>query len=391
MSSSLSGTSCLRAPNPGLASRRLVTLTYSGGWRHAIEQLLPGAAKELEAADARRIPLTTGMVSLSPQGWYRRWSESHYAITCSRDLLDWVIRQRVLREAGARITVMERTSVRGLTGTSAKVTGVSVRCEDTGKEDTLLADLVVDASGRASHTPRWLTALGVQAATVRQVDSGLVYASRFYRAPDGLPEDWPHHQCPGQPPVRRTGSGRCHHACRRRPLARHPLRHSWRRTYQGRGRVSALRPRAAAPHHWRADQQGDAARSHQCDAHDGKSASLLREGFVAEQSAGHQRRHRLLQPDLWTRHVRRRSGRCYFSATRSSDTARVLHLARRVQKAIAKPVSTAWTFATGRRTCSTRGGRPLRTNRRRTPRSDIRRPSQLQLLAQAPWREPSLT
>ncbi|RPE39027.1 flavin-dependent dehydrogenase [Streptomyces sp. Ag109_O5-1] len=174
----------------GLPQARHTHVLWSGG-ADAIEALLPGTAKELDSAGARRIPLTTGMVALSPQGWYRRWPESHYAITCSRDLLDWVIRQRVLREAGTRITVMERTSVVGLTGSSSTVTGVATRREDTGEEDTLLADLVIDASGRASRTPQWLAALGVQASAVREVDSGLVYASRIYQAPDGLPEDWP--------------------------------------------------------------------------------------------------------------------------------------------------------------------------------------------------------
>ncbi|MGW4951561.1 NAD(P)/FAD-dependent oxidoreductase [Streptomyces parvulus] len=177
-------------PRTGLPQARHTHMLWAGG-ADAIEELLPGTAKELEAAEARRIPLTTGMVALSPQGWYRRWTESHYAITCSRDLLDWVVRQRVLRDAGHRITVMDGTSVRGLAGTGTAVTGVSVRREDTGDEDTLLADLVVDASGRASRTPQWLTSLGVQPAAVREVDSGLVYASRLYQAPMGLPEDWP--------------------------------------------------------------------------------------------------------------------------------------------------------------------------------------------------------
>ncbi|MFF8932357.1 NAD(P)/FAD-dependent oxidoreductase [Streptomyces longwoodensis] len=177
-------------PRTGLPQARHTHVLWSGG-ADAIEALLPGTAKELDAAGAHRIPLTTGMLALSPQGWYRRWAESHYAITCSRDLLDWVIRQRVLRDAGSRITVMERTAVTGLTGTAAAVTGVSIRREDTGEEDTLLADLVVDASGRASRTPQWLEALGAQTPAVRKVDAGLVYASRIYRAPEGLPDTWP--------------------------------------------------------------------------------------------------------------------------------------------------------------------------------------------------------
>ncbi|MEU2968988.1 FAD-dependent monooxygenase [Streptomyces ardesiacus] len=176
-------------PRTGLPQAHHAHMLWSGG-ADAIETLLPGTAKELDAAGAHRIPLTTGMVAYSPKGWYRRWAESHYAITCSRDLLDWVIRGQVLKSAGSRITVMEHTTVLGLTGNAARATGVSVRRHD-GEEDTLLADLVIDASGKGSRTPHWLEELGAPQPTTREVDSGLVYASRIYQAPPGLPDSWP--------------------------------------------------------------------------------------------------------------------------------------------------------------------------------------------------------
>ncbi|MFM9629765.1 MULTISPECIES: FAD-dependent oxidoreductase [Streptomyces] len=176
-------------PRKGLPQAAHTHVLWSGG-AEAIEGLLPGTAKALEAAGARRIPLTTGMVAYSPKGWFRRWAESHYAITCSRDLLDWVIRGQVLKDPDSRITVMERTKVLGLTGSSASITGVTVRTDD-GQDDTLPADLVVDASGKGSRTPFWLEEHGVQGPATRKVDSGLVYASRIYRAPNGLPDTWP--------------------------------------------------------------------------------------------------------------------------------------------------------------------------------------------------------
>ncbi|MFF8730126.1 NAD(P)/FAD-dependent oxidoreductase [Streptomyces sp. NPDC015171] len=174
----------------GLPQARHTHVLWSGG-AEAIEALVPGTAKELAAAGANRIPLTTGMVAFSHQGWFRRWAESHYAIACSRDLLDWVVRKQVLAAAGDRVTVMERTGVVGLTGSRAAVTGVTIRNQDTGEEDTLRADLVVDASGRQSRTPHWLEALGAAQPPTREVDSGLVYASRVYQAPAGLPDSWP--------------------------------------------------------------------------------------------------------------------------------------------------------------------------------------------------------
>jgi 2-polyprenyl-6-methoxyphenol hydroxylase-like FAD-dependent oxidoreductase len=137
------------------------------------------------AAGARRIPLPTGLVSLSAQGWCRRWPEMQFMIACSRDLLESVVRARLL--VGPRVTVLERTEVLGLEGDASRVTGVRVRPAD-GVERVLAADLVVDAAGRGSRGTAWLDALGVPPAPMEEVDSGLVYASRVFRAPAGTEE-----------------------------------------------------------------------------------------------------------------------------------------------------------------------------------------------------------
>jgi hypothetical protein len=49
-----------------------------------------------------------------------------------------------------------------------------------GKSETLLADLVLDASGRSTRLPEWLQAIGYQAPAQTQVDSKLGYASCLY-------------------------------------------------------------------------------------------------------------------------------------------------------------------------------------------------------------------
>ncbi|MFI1865122.1 FAD-dependent oxidoreductase [Streptomyces jumonjinensis] len=173
------------APRRGLPQAGHVHLMWSGGVR-AVETLLPGITARWLAAGARRIPVPTGMVGLSAQGWFRRWRhETHFLIACSRDLLDAVVRDQVLADRGVR--VLQRTRVEGLVGTAAAVTGVRVRDGD-GVERVLAADFVVDASGRGSRTPRFLQELGVGTVTGRTVDIGLVYASRLFRAPEGAGE-----------------------------------------------------------------------------------------------------------------------------------------------------------------------------------------------------------
>ncbi|MCM2394174.1 NAD(P)/FAD-dependent oxidoreductase [Streptomyces albipurpureus] len=172
-------------PRIGLPQASHVHLLWSGGAR-AMEALLPGTVHALLAAGARRVPVPTDMVAYAPRGWFRRWNRptSHYVMTCSRDLLDSVIRSRI--RPHPRITIREQTQVLGLTGGRRQITGVRVRTRD-GVAGTIRASLVIDASGRGSRAPQWLAALGAPRPDERSVDSGLVYASRTYRAPDGTP------------------------------------------------------------------------------------------------------------------------------------------------------------------------------------------------------------
>src|SRR5208283_5186161 len=53
---------------------------------------------------------------------------------------------------------------------------------DTGvTEDTLEADLVVDATGRGSHTPAWLEEMGYPRPRDERIEAGIGYATRHYR------------------------------------------------------------------------------------------------------------------------------------------------------------------------------------------------------------------
>ena len=189
-------------PRKGLPQARHAHMLWSGGVQ-AVEALLPGATRALREAGARRAPVTTDMVVLSAHGWFRRWAESHHVILAGRDLLDATIRARVL--ADERIELLDGTEVLGLEGTAEAVRGVRVRGRD-GRERTIDAGMVVDATGRGSAAPQWLASLGLPAPERREVDSGLAYASRLYLAPeparDGFPvinvQSDPHASGPGR-------------------------------------------------------------------------------------------------------------------------------------------------------------------------------------------------
>ncbi|MEV7787358.1 FAD-dependent monooxygenase [Streptomyces sp. NPDC088106] len=166
----------------GLPQGRHAHLLMAGGM-DAMEELLPGAGlrERLLAAGAHEIPLSSGMLALTPEGWLRRWRrEGPVMLTCSRALLDWVVRETVREQAPVEI---RRAAVIGLTGSAGRVRGVRIAAP--GGDTDLDADLVVDASGRGTRVVSWLGGLGVTGVRERAVDSGLVNASRVYRVPEG--------------------------------------------------------------------------------------------------------------------------------------------------------------------------------------------------------------
>ncbi|MEV6404103.1 FAD-dependent oxidoreductase [Streptomyces bobili] len=171
----------------GVPQAAHIHFLHAGG-ADAIESLLPGTVDQLLAAGANRIPMTTNMIIYSPEGWYRRWQRTtHYMISASRDLTDSIVRAQVLKDP--RVSVRTRTKVVGLLSDHHQVTGVRVRGGD-GHETEIHAQLVIDASGRATRTPEWLAELGISGLAEKCIDSGLVYASRLYRAPVPT-RDWP--------------------------------------------------------------------------------------------------------------------------------------------------------------------------------------------------------
>ena len=104
---------------------------------------------------------------------------------CSRVLLEWHIRQQVMR--CPHLHVYEGTEVVGLLCDQRRnaVMGVQVRPRGTCEQhphavSSLDADLVVDASGASSPISQWLTAWGYAAPQETVVNAQLGYATRYY-------------------------------------------------------------------------------------------------------------------------------------------------------------------------------------------------------------------
>lgn len=154
-----------------------------------IDKLLPGTINRLYQAGANRIGVPQQHITLTAFGWQHRFTESQYMVCCSRPLIDWTILQQI--QAEPRITVLWEHDATGLLGTADHVTGVIVRDMATGAHREMQADLVVDATGRASQLANWLTGMGLPPVETDVVDSGITYATRLFRAPPGAGKGFP--------------------------------------------------------------------------------------------------------------------------------------------------------------------------------------------------------
>jgi 2-polyprenyl-6-methoxyphenol hydroxylase-like FAD-dependent oxidoreductase len=146
-------------------------LLYSG--RRVIEKLLPGVSQECMEAGA-----VNGDV-LSTSRWY--FEGGHLAkcesgldgLLMSRPLLEGIVRRRVL--ALPNLTVKQECVVESIEIKDGRVTGVRAGGE------SIPADLVVDSSGRGSHSPQWLEAHGFPKPQEERVEVGIGYTTRLFR------------------------------------------------------------------------------------------------------------------------------------------------------------------------------------------------------------------
>ncbi|MEU0278514.1 FAD-dependent oxidoreductase [Streptomyces sp. NPDC006195] len=181
-------------PRAGVPQSRHIHGLLEGGQR-ALEELLPGIVAELQEHGAPRIGMPRDLAQWQNGRFYRRTPSTVHLLTGTRAVLEWLVRRRVL--ADPRITLHEGTEVVGLIGDAARVRGVRLRERGAGGRldvRSLAADLVVDASGRATHAPDWLAGIGAEPAHEETLDTGLAYATRVYHPPEatGLRTD-----CPG--------------------------------------------------------------------------------------------------------------------------------------------------------------------------------------------------
>lgn len=101
-------------------------------------------------------------------------------------MLEWQIRRRV--QALANVHIVDECDVEEplFSPDRQHVTGVQVTLRGNGNQQRVFdADLVVDASGRGSASPKWLQAAGYGRPAESEVKINMGYATRLYRRRPG--------------------------------------------------------------------------------------------------------------------------------------------------------------------------------------------------------------
>lgn len=141
--------------------------------RRTMDRWFPGFAAEMTAAGAVHGDIVRDARWFFEGGCLSRFDSGLDGLLVSRPLLEGTFRKRVL---GIRnVTAVENCVVEGLATSERRVTGVRTAQGNTA------ADLVVDATGRGSHSPAWLETLGFSKPAEERVEVAIGYTTRLFR------------------------------------------------------------------------------------------------------------------------------------------------------------------------------------------------------------------
>jgi 2-polyprenyl-6-methoxyphenol hydroxylase-like FAD-dependent oxidoreductase len=144
--------------------------------REILEEFFPGLTGELVSHGASLGDVQDGVTWVNDGHRLLRARSGMHGLAFSRPLLEDRVRARVRDLPG--VTIRTPVEVLDLTADGHRITGVRVRERGTdGDGDTLAADLVLDATGRGSHTPVWLDELGFPRPSESTIEIGVGYTT----------------------------------------------------------------------------------------------------------------------------------------------------------------------------------------------------------------------
>ncbi len=174
---------------PGQPQTRHLHLLLATGLK-IMTDYFPDLPQALADNGAVSIDLIEDLHWYTYGGYRQRFASSLRGASMSRPLLEYLLRQRVL--ALPQVELIDRATVKQLVTTSEGDSAKKTLCErvigviiaqyqSEPVTVSLTADLVVDATGRNSHTPQWLKDLGYESPPESKVEVNVGYSTRLYR------------------------------------------------------------------------------------------------------------------------------------------------------------------------------------------------------------------
>jgi 2-polyprenyl-6-methoxyphenol hydroxylase-like FAD-dependent oxidoreductase len=153
------------------------------------ESLFPGLLDDMVAAGVPMLENRPDCIHLGAAGHVlgtgHTLRDEFTAYVPSRPHLEWQLRKRVRDIANVEI-VRRSVAEPRYDPASRRVTGVLLDPPGRGEAEFVAADLVVDAAGRGTRLPVWLTQWGYERPVEETIDIGINYATHRFRVPEGL-------------------------------------------------------------------------------------------------------------------------------------------------------------------------------------------------------------
>jgi 2-polyprenyl-6-methoxyphenol hydroxylase-like FAD-dependent oxidoreductase len=155
------------------------------------ENLFPGLLKDMVAVGVPKLENRPDCIHLGAAGHVlgtgHTLRDEFTAYVPSRPHLEWQLRRRVQDIDNVEI-VRRSVAEPRFDRARQRVTGVRLNAtdSDSGEPEFVACDFVVDAAGRGTRLPVWLSQWGYARPIEETLDVGITYATQQFRIPDGL-------------------------------------------------------------------------------------------------------------------------------------------------------------------------------------------------------------
>lgn len=152
--------------------------------RSTLEDLFRGFGEDLLQAGGLLLDATLDVDFYMEGDFLAGGSNRISAYSATRPLYEYVVRRHVRDRSGIDLRGNHQVTDYRLDDNGTTVTGVEV-LDAAGESRSIEADLVVDATGRTSHTPAWLADNGFDAPPEDEVHIDVEYSTVLLERPPG--------------------------------------------------------------------------------------------------------------------------------------------------------------------------------------------------------------